>query len=94
MSPGDPVQHELVLEGSTNPPVPSALRGIVGLITPAELATALGVAEQTLAGWRCTNQGPAFVKLGKGVFYRLADIQSWIAASVTAVVTGDRVVGA
>jgi predicted DNA-binding transcriptional regulator AlpA len=63
------------------------LRGIVGLITTEELASALGIAEQTLAGWRCSGQGPNFAKLGKGVFYRLADVQTWVAASVTSVVT-------
>jgi hypothetical protein len=69
-------------------PKADALRGIVGLISPAELARAIGVAEQTLAGWRCTGKGPSFVKLGKGVFYRLDDVQAWISRSVTDVVAG------
>jgi len=79
-----PGQSELPLPETQNAPV---LRGVVGLITPAELALAIGVAEQTLSGWRSAGTGPNFVKLGKGVFYRLFDIQTWIADSVTRVVT-------
>jgi hypothetical protein len=52
-------------------------------LVPADLlASVLGVAEQTLAGWRCNKLGPDFVKLGKGVFYRREDIKAWIAQSV------------
>lgn len=36
------------------------------LLTPAEMAKVLGVAEQTLANWRCQNRGPRYVKLGSG----------------------------
>lgn len=80
-----PGQQELPIPEVANPPV---LRGVVGLITPKELAETIGVAEQTLAGWRCTQKGPSYVKLGKAVFYRLADVQKWIAESVTSAVTG------
>lgn len=80
-----PGQLALPIPEQSNAPI---LRGVVGLITTAELATALGIAEQTLAGWRCSGQGPSYAKLGKSVFYRLADVQSWVAASVTSVVTG------
>jgi hypothetical protein len=77
------------LPGQLDLPIPEpTLRGIVGLITPKELAEAIGVAEQTLAGWRCSNKGPSFVKLGKGVFYRLADVQKWVGDSITSVVVG------
>lgn len=69
-------------------PNPRVLRGVVGLISPEELAASLGNTEQTLAGWRSNGTGPKYVKLGKGVFYRLVDIHSWIEASVTSVVIG------
>mgnify|MGYP000384882413 FL=1 len=46
------------------------------------MATAIGVAEQTLASWRSDRQGPNYVKLGKTVFYRRADLEQWIAANV------------
>jgi hypothetical protein len=79
-----PGQLELPVPEAPNAPV---LRGVVGLITPLELCTALNIAEQTLASWRTAGTGPDFVKLGKGVFYRLADVQAWVAASVTRAVT-------
>lgn len=81
-----PGQQELPIGDTPNPPL---LRGVVGLITPSELATALNITDQTLAGWRCKGEGPDYVKLGKGVFYRLADVQAWVARSVTSAVTTD-----
>ena len=53
-------------------------------LVPAEqFAKALGIAEQTLAGWRSSGQGPDFAKLGKTVFYRRADIKIWIGKNIT-----------
>lgn len=80
-----PGQMELPIPDRPKPP---PLRGVVGLITTAELAEALGLAEQTLIGWRCSGKGPSFTKLGKSVFYRLADVKAWVAKNVTATVTG------
>jgi hypothetical protein len=33
----------------------------------------------TLAAWRNQGRGPAYVKIGRRVFYRRADIASWLA---------------
>lgn len=52
------------------------------LLEPSEVAQFLGIAEQTLALWRSEKRGPDYVKLGKAVFYRQADVTAWIAASV------------
>lgn len=52
------------------------------LIPDALFAKTIGVTQQTLAGWRCSGQGPEFVKLGRGVFYRREDVRKWIASSV------------
>jgi predicted DNA-binding transcriptional regulator AlpA len=52
------------------------------LLTPVELSAALGVSEETLAVWRSRKVGPDFVKLGKSVFYREADIKAWIDLNV------------
>ena len=38
----------------------------------------VGVSPKTLAVMRCTGNGPAFCKLGKAVFYRRDDLDSWI----------------
>lgn len=80
-------QEELPLPEQPNAVV---LRGIIGVITPGELAAAIRLSEQTLATWRSAKEGPSYVKLGKGIFYRMEDIQAWVLASITSVVTGGK----
>lgn len=36
------------------------------------------VKEQTLAAWRCHREGPPFVKVGRLVRYRVADLDEWL----------------
>lgn len=36
------------------------------------------VPARTLARWRSTGKGPAFVKVGRRVFYRHADVEAWL----------------
>jgi hypothetical protein len=48
------------------------------LLTTAAAAAYLKVARQTLAVWRLTGHGPAFVKIGRRVAYRQADLDSFI----------------
>jgi hypothetical protein len=45
-------------------------------MTPQQLADRWGqmVSARTLANWRCRGAGPAYVKVGSRVFYRMADI--------------------
>lgn len=50
----------------------------LGLLTPEELAVTFKVTESTLQTWRSEGQGPLCIKLGKQVFYRLADVKDWI----------------
>lgn len=59
-----------------------SLRGLVGLIAPAELAEMLNVSEDTLREWRRNRVGPDFVKTGKAIMYREVDVQSWLAMNV------------
>lgn len=35
-------------------------------------------AEQTLAAWRSQGRGPSYVKMGRRVLYRGADVLDWI----------------
>ncbi len=81
-----PGQLELPIEGY-EPVALRDMRTIIGLVTPKELAAALGNTEQTLADWRCNGKGPIFVKLGKGVFYRMSDVHAWVDGAVTPQVT-------
>jgi len=50
------------------------------LIRSKDVPSYIGVAAQTLARWRHEGSGPMFVKLGRLVFYRAADLRTWITA--------------
>lgn len=68
-------------------PVPTAthLRAQLGVYTPAELASVLDVTPETLTEWRYKRVGPDYVKLGKGVMYRAADVEEWMRRNVVPV---------
>jgi DNA-binding transcriptional regulator YiaG len=59
------------------------LRNALGLLSPPDLASLLGVDERTLAAWRVQRRGPDFVKLGRSVFYRRPDVSKWIDLNVS-----------
>lgn len=48
------------------------------LINEQTAAEALAVAVRTLQWWRIRGGGPKFVKLGRAVRYRRADLMDWI----------------
>ena len=52
------------------------------LLDTARAADHLGLSARTLEKWRTTGGGPLFVKLGRRVAYRIADLDSWVAAQV------------
>ncbi len=43
-----------------------------------EAADILAASPITLNHWRCTGEGPAFVKIGRLVRYDVADLAAWI----------------
>jgi excisionase family DNA binding protein len=45
---------------------------------PEELAARLQVPPKTLAQWRSDGTGPPFVKIGRHVRYRRADVDRWL----------------
>lgn len=51
------------------------------LITETDYAALRGVSVRTIQRERALRTGPAFVKLGRKVFYRPAAIESWIIAN-------------
>lgn len=59
-----------------------ALRFQVGLLSDRDLADMLELTPDTLQTWRSEGKGPCFTRLGKKVFYRLADVLSWFEANV------------
>ena len=51
-------------------------------LTTLDAADYLGLQRSTLEAWRCRGGGPRFVKLGRAVRYRQADLDSWIESRV------------
>lgn len=60
------------------------LRDAFQLLSPADLAALIGIDERTLAAWRAMHKGPDFVRLGRAIFYRRADVLAWVELNVTA----------
>ena len=52
------------------------------LRTQREAAEVLRLSERTLERMRLTGLGPAYVKAGRRVLYRQADLETWIAAQM------------
>jgi excisionase family DNA binding protein len=52
------------------------------LLTQQEAAKVLRLSERTLERLRVTGGGPVYVKAGRSVRYREADIEAWIASRV------------
>jgi excisionase family DNA binding protein len=46
-------------------------------LSKEELSERLGVPVETLKRWRRTGHGPAFIRAGKHVRYRVADVEAW-----------------
>jgi predicted DNA-binding transcriptional regulator AlpA len=51
------------------------------LLSEAQTCELTGLAERTLQRKRLDGTGPRFVKLGRRVLYRRADVLAWIAAN-------------
>ena len=50
------------------------------LIPETELARQLDLKPESLRLWRCHGKGPAFIKIGRRVFYQPADRDAWLAS--------------
>ena len=46
-------------------------------LNQVELATRLKISPRTLERWRWTGEGPAFLKIGGRVIYRLEDVEAY-----------------
>jgi excisionase family DNA binding protein len=55
---------------------------MVRLLTQRDAATLLRLSERTLERLRVSGGGPHFVKTGRLVRYREADLEAWIAARI------------
>jgi len=52
------------------------------LLTQSEAARLLRLSERTLERFRVSGDGPVYVKAGRLVRYRMADLEAWIASRV------------
>jgi len=50
------------------------------LLTTSEAAQKLRRKKSCLEAWRCRGGGPTFIKMGRGVFYRDVDLETFIEA--------------
>lgn len=48
------------------------------LLTTPEVADHVRVPPKTVVGWRSKGTGPVFVRYGRHVRYRWADVQQWV----------------
>ena len=70
-----------VTQNTISPPR-IAILSQLGLMTPEDLSLALDVNTHTLMTWRREGKGPDFTRLGKAIFYRRADVLTWIEMQV------------
>lgn len=69
----------------TRNPMALTPKTVDALLTPDETAAALDVTPGTLQVWRTTKRYPLkYVKVGKNVRYRLADVQAFIESRTVA----------
>lgn len=59
-------------------------------VSPTDAAERLGVKASTLANWRCSGGGPAYIKVGGRVRYRLVDLADWLDAQTRLSTSGTR----
>ena len=60
------------------------------LLTPQDVADRLGVSTTTLSTWRCTKRYPLpYVKVGRLVRYRLADVDAFELARLQEIAAND-----
>ncbi len=51
------------------------------LVDEVALAARLGVSRSTLQSWRYTGRGPRYVKVGRLIRYRNADVEAYLRAN-------------
>jgi hypothetical protein len=57
---------------------------LLGLLLPEELAKRWRITARTLQRWRAAGSGPAYLRIGRRVVYRLSDVERFETAQVCA----------
>jgi hypothetical protein len=52
------------------------------LLVEKDAALFLNLSVRTLQNWRVSGRGPCFVKIGRRVQYRLADLEEYVATCI------------
>ena len=52
------------------------------LLDTKEAAALYGLSQMTLRKWRCLGEGPRFVRIGRAVRYRKADLDAYADARI------------
>lgn len=48
------------------------------LLTPQDVADRLKISKNSLAVWRCRQQGPTYINVGRRILYPLPDLLVWL----------------
>jgi predicted DNA-binding transcriptional regulator AlpA len=67
--------------GASNENLAAITGGPADLVDEARLAARLGVSRSTLQNWRYSGRGPRWIKLGRLIRYRIADVDSFLEAN-------------
>jgi len=51
------------------------------ILRPSEAGSYLSLSRQRLAKLRLEGGGPAYIKAGRSVLYRIEDLENWLAAN-------------
>lgn len=61
-----------------DPEAADRLADVERLLSPADVAGRIGVPVATLANWRSGGVGPTYLRVGRHVRYRPADLEVWL----------------
>jgi hypothetical protein len=64
------------------PTLPRAAQGAVKHLNEIELSRRWGISHRTLQRWRWLLQGPAYLKVGGAIRYRIEDVEAFETAQL------------
>ena len=52
---------------------------VAAIFAAAPIATVIDSTPKTLEAWRAVGRGPKFIRVGRAIRYRKADVEAWLA---------------